>query len=54
MKDCYPSKGCSVPTEWFATMYHDDIQPEDLETATALAVYSDEEKCARRPKHGPW
>jgi hypothetical protein len=28
------SKGRSVPPASFASVYHDDIQPEDLETVT--------------------
>jgi hypothetical protein len=34
MQDYYPSKGRSVPTEWFVSTH---LQPEDLETVTTLA-----------------
>lgn len=50
MQDCLnPPNGASVPPEWFASMFHDEV-PEGLETVTVLAVCSDEEeKFERRP-----
>jgi hypothetical protein len=44
MQDCFNiPKGHSVPPKWFASMYDDCIQPENLETVNVLAAYLDEE-----------
>ncbi|OAX31330.1 hypothetical protein K503DRAFT_777675 [Rhizopogon vinicolor AM-OR11-026] len=51
MQDCFnPPKGGTVPPEWFASIFYDDIQPEGVDIVNVLIVCSDqEEKFQGRP-----
>ncbi|OAX35519.1 hypothetical protein K503DRAFT_365116, partial [Rhizopogon vinicolor AM-OR11-026] len=45
MQDCFnPPKSGIVPPEWFASIFDDDIQPEDVDIVNVIIVCSDQEE----------
>ncbi|KAJ8588154.1 hypothetical protein M405DRAFT_820231 [Rhizopogon salebrosus TDB-379] len=42
-KTCFNPKGDSVPPEWFASLYDEADDPEDMETVIVFALCSDED-----------